>query len=129
MKSLLDTKWCYNPAWGLDDDEHQAIWQDDRLTMKSKGLFGYMKTKKSNYDFACARIAKDMRDAVDSVKSAMRELETFGYLNRTKLGNGRVVHDLSGNAYVGIEPKLEKSPLDRYNVLMHAEDSLYPQPR
>lgn len=130
MKSLLKTtRWLYNPEWSLEDDEHQAIWQDDRLTMKSKGLFGYMNTKPSCYDFACKRISNEMRDAVDSVKSAMKELETFGYLNRTKLGNGRVIHDLSGNAYVGIEPKIERSSIDRYDVLMVVEDSLYPQPK
>ena len=131
MKSLLNgkTKWRYNPAWSLEDDEHQAIWQDDRLTMKSKGLFGYMSTKPSCYDFACKRISNEMRDAVKSVVSAMKELETFGYLNRTKLGNGRVIHDLSGNAYVGIEPKIEPSPLERCNIIMHVEDPLYPQPR
>lgn len=127
MKSLLNnkTKWRYNPAWAFADDESQTIWHDDRLSMKAKGLFGYMNTKPSTYDFACKRIANDMRDAVKSVVSAMKELENLGYLNRLKLGNGRLLHDISGNAYVGIEPKIEPSPLARHDIIMHVEDSLY----
>jgi hypothetical protein len=66
-----------------------------------------------------------MRDAVKSVVSAMKELENLGYLNRLKLGNGRLLHDISGNAYVGIEPKIEPSPLARHDIIMHVEDSLY----
>ena len=131
MKSLLNdkTKWRYNPAWAFDDDDSQAIWHDDRLSMKAKGLFGYMNTKPTTYDFACKRIANDMRDSVPTVKSAMRELENLGYLNRLKLGNGRLLHDISGNAYVGIEPKIEPSPIARHDIIMHVEDSLYPQPK
>ena len=127
MKSLLNnkTKWRYNPTWAFADDEGQAIWHDDRLSMKAKGLFGYMNTKPSTYDFACKRIANDMRDAVKSVVSAMKELENLGYLNRLKLGNGRLLHDISGNAYVGIEPKIEPSPLARHDIIMNVEDSLY----
>ena len=125
---ILNTRWSYNPTWSLEDDERQGIWQDDRLSMKAKGLFGYMKTKPSNYDFACKRISNDMRDSMNTIKSAMRELEQFGYLNRMKLGNGRLLHSFSGDAYVGIEPKVERSSIDRYEVLMVVEDSLYPQP-
>jgi hypothetical protein len=126
MKSLLNkTRWRYNPVCAFNNDEIQTIWHDERLSMKAKGLFGYMNTKPSTYDFACKRIANDMRDAVKSVVSAMKELENLGYLNRLKLGNGRLLHDISGNAYVGIEPKVQRSPLDRHDIIMHVEDSLY----
>jgi hypothetical protein len=55
----------------------------------------------------------------------MKELEGFGYLDRVKLGSGRLVHTISSSPYIGIEPKIEKSSLDRYDIIMHVEDSLY----
>jgi len=70
-----------------------------------------------------------MRDSIDAVQSAMRELEGLGYLNRMKLGSGRLVHTLSASPYIGIEPQIDKSPLDRHEVIMYVEDSLYQQPK
>jgi hypothetical protein len=130
MKSLLNkTRWNYNPEWLLDDDHAEAIWRDSSITMKAKGLFAYMKTKPYNWDFSCKRIASEMRDSLNTVQNAMKELEDFGYLNRMKLGSGRLIHTLSAAPYIGVEPQFEKSPLERFNVIMHVEDSLYPQPR
>jgi hypothetical protein len=93
--------------------------------MKAKGLFGYMKTKPANWDFSCKRISMEMRDSVDAIRAAMKELERFGYLDRIKLGSGRLVHTISSSPYIGIEPKIEKSSLDSYEIIMHVEDSLY----
>lgn len=130
MKSLLTkTRWNYNPEWLLDDNHAEAIWRDSSITMKAKGLFAYMKTKPPLWDFSCKRIASEMRDSIDAVQTAMKELEGFGYLNRMKLGSGRLIHTLSSAPYIGVEPKTEPSPLERFNVTMCVEDSLYPQPR
>ena len=120
MKSLLNgkTKWRYNPAWTLEDEEHEQIWNDSSVHMKTKGLYGYMKTKPWNWDFSCARIAEDMADSVPTVKKAMRELEQHGYLRRTKLASGRVAHALATHPYVGIETEVQKSPLANYEVVL-----------
>jgi len=67
----------------------------------------------------------EMRDSVDAIRAAMKELEGFGYLDRVKLGSGRLVHTISPSPYIGIEPKIEKSSLDSYEIIMHVEDSLY----
>ena len=130
MKSLLDNAdWSFNPAWSLDDDHEEAIWRDSSITMKAKGLFAYMKTKPPLWDFSCKRIASEMRDSLNTVQKAMKELEDFGYLNRMKLGSGRLNHTLSAAPYIGIEPEIGRSPLERCNILLYVEDSLYPQPR
>jgi hypothetical protein len=55
----------------------------------------------------------------------MKELEGFGYLDRVKLGSGRLIHTISSSPYIGIEPEIEKSSLDRYDIIMNVEDSLY----
>ena len=128
MRSLLSkTRWSYNPEWIINDDHAEAIWRDSSISMKAKGLFAYMKTKPFNWDFSCKRIASEMRDSVDAVQTAMKELEGFGYLNRMKLGSGRLNHTLSASPYIGIEPEIEKSELDRWDIIMHVEDSLYPR--
>jgi len=125
MKSLLDaTEWRYNPAWLLDDDHEESIWRDSNITMKAKGLFAYMKTKPPLWDFSCKRIASEMRDSLNTVQAAMKELEDFGYLNRMKLGSGRLNHTLSAAPYIGIEPEIGRSPLDGCIIIMHVEDSL-----
>jgi hypothetical protein len=130
MKSLLNnTRWSYNPEWQLDDDQEEAIWRDSSVSMKAKGLFAYMKTKPPQWDFSCKRISAEMRDSIDAVQTAMRELESFGYLNRIKLGSGRLIHILSASPYIGIEPQIEPSENSKCEVIMHVEDSLYPQPR
>jgi hypothetical protein len=123
--NILNGKWLYNPAWSLDDDTEESIWQDSEISMKAKGLFGYMRSKPSNWDFSCKRIAEEMRDSMKPIQLAMKELEEFGYLNRHKLGNGRLAHTISASPYIGIEPEIERSSLDRYDIIMHVEDSLY----
>ena len=93
--------------------------------MEAKGLFGDMLNKPSTGDFSCKRISGEMRDSIDAVQTAMKELEGFGYLDRVKLGSGRLIHTISSSPYIGIEPEIEKSSLDRYGIIMHVEDSLY----
>lgn len=122
MKSLLDgkTEWRYNPKWNLEGEE-EAIWGDERLSFKAKGVWGYMRSKPPMWDFSAARMASESRDERKSVLGAMKELEGFGYLSRMKLGNGRVVYVLSGNSYVGVEPDVGKSPL--YGAEVSIEES------
>ena len=95
MKSLLDgtTEWKYN-ADEVDADSISSIWEDDRVSFKAKGVWGYMMGKGKGWDFCADRIAKDSMDGRKSVLSAIKELESVGYLSRSKLGNGRVVYQL-----------------------------------
>ena len=123
--NILNGKWLYNPAWSLDDDTEESIWQDSEISMKAKGLFGYMRNKPSNWDFSCKRISEEMRDSMKPIQLAMKELEGRGYLSRHKLGNGRLTHTTSASPYIGVEPRIERSPLDGYDILMNVEDSLY----
>ena len=115
MKSLLDKiEWRYNPEWSLMEEE-EAIWRDDRLSLKAKGIWAYMKSKPGNWDFSAKRIATESRDETKSVQRGMKELEECGYLSKRKLGNGRVHYTLVPESYVGIEPRLDKSSLDDSN--------------
>jgi hypothetical protein len=115
MKSLLDgVEWRYNPKWSLMEDG-EGIWGDDRLSLKAKGIWAYMKSKPAIWDFSAKRIAMDNKDETKSVQRGMRELENCGYLSKRKLGNGRVEYRLAEESYIGAEPKIDRSSLeDRY---------------
>ena len=126
MRDILKGKWLYNPAWSIDDsDTDESIWADSAVSMKAKGLFGYMRSKPANWDFSCKRIAGDMRDSTKPIQLAMKELEGRGYLSRHKLGNGRLTHTTSASPYIGVEPRIERSHLEGHDIIMHVEDSLY----
>ena len=115
MRSLLDKiEWRYNPEWSLMEEEEE-IWGDDRLSLKAKGLWAYMKSKPGNWDFSAKRIAMESRDETKSVQRGMKELEECGYLSKRKLGNGRVHYTLVTESYIGVEPRLDKSSLDDSN--------------
>ena len=115
MKSLLDgVEWRYNPAWSLMEDG-EGIWEDDRLSLKAKGIWAYMKSKPANWDFSAKRIAMDNKDETKSVQRGMRELESCGYLSKRKLSNGRIQYRLAEESFIGAEPKIDRSSLeDRY---------------
>jgi hypothetical protein len=113
MKTLLekDVKWNYNPAWSLDVASRQ-VWDSAVLGFKAKGVWGYMSSKPRGWKFSAERIANDSSDGRKSVLAAMQQLVDAGYLNRSKDGTGRMTYVISDEAYVGIEPRVELSPLE-----------------
>ena len=115
MRSLLDgVEWKHNPVWSLMEDGEE-IWGDNRLSLKAKGIWAYMKSKPANWDFSAKRIAADNKDETKSVQRGMKELEDCGYLSKRKLSSGRVHYTLSPESYIGIEPRIDKSSLDDSN--------------
>lgn len=66
-----------------------SIFKDDRISLKAKGLFCYMLSKKDGWSFSSERIALDNNDGRESVRSGLRELESTGYLKRLKINDGK----------------------------------------
>lgn len=60
------------------------IINDEKISLKAKGLYLYLISKPDNWAFSADRIAKESKDGEDSVKSALKELEKHGYLVRTQ---------------------------------------------
>ena len=118
MTLLEKTEWRYNPKWSLDDMLESPLWADDRLSLKSKGLWSYMKSKPYGWDFAASRMASECKDEIKSVQRGLRELESCGYLERKKLGSGRVNYFLVDNPWIGVEPLIERSSIALYGVLI-----------
>lgn len=67
-----------------------CVLNDNTLSFGAKGMFAYIASKPSGWDFSSERIVSDTSDGLRSVQSILRELEGAGYLRREKLPNGRV---------------------------------------
>lgn len=66
------------------------IFEDENLSLKAKGLFGYMWTKSNDWNFYVTELVKHSKAGRDQVMNALDELEANGYLlrsrNRNELG-------------------------------------------
>lgn len=83
-----------------------------------------MQSKPRGWSFSSDRIAAESSDGRRVVLNCLNELIANGYISRKKHGDGRVHYKLSAEAYVGIEPKIDKSPFDGFEVNMK-HDSFY----
>lgn len=54
----------------------------EALSLKAKGLYVLIQSKPDNWSFSALRISKQNKDGIDSIKSALKELELAGYLKR-----------------------------------------------
>lgn len=86
------------------------VLNDKNLSWKAKGLYAYLFSKPDDWDFSAHRIKMDSANGRDSVLSALKELEQKGYLERNKLGNGRVEYHLKFN--LSVNPSTENPTLD-----------------
>lgn len=59
----------------------------DLISLKAKGLFAYIQSKPDGWDFSAERIANHIKEGLQSVSSALKELEQTGYLIRQKRQN------------------------------------------
>lgn len=59
--------------------------QDKRLSLKAKGLLSYMLSLPDDWDYSLKGLTTGCRDGIDSVRSAVHELEDGGYLCRSKV--------------------------------------------
>ena len=81
--------------------------QDKRLSLKAKGLLSYMLSLPDDWDYSLKGLTTGCRDGIDSVRSAVHELEDGGYLCRSKVrdARGRII-DYN---YVGKQPQTTKA--------------------
>ena len=63
--------------------------QDKRLSLKAKGLLSYMLSLPDDWDYSLKWLTTGCRDGIDSVRSAVHELEDGGYLCRSKVRDAR----------------------------------------
>lgn len=59
--------------------------KEKKMSLKAKGLLSMMLSLPDDWDYSIAGLATLSKDGKDSVMSALKELEAFGYLIRTRL--------------------------------------------
>jgi len=66
--------------------------RDVELSLKAKGLLSLMLSLPEDWDYTTKGLARICKDGVDSITSALKELENHGYLTRqrTRYENGRL---------------------------------------
>jgi hypothetical protein len=64
-----------------------AVFRDTRLSAKAMGIFGNISTHRDGWGVSAESISSQMRDGVAAVKAGLRELEEYGYLQRTRRRN------------------------------------------
>lgn len=67
--------------------------QDRTLSLKAKGLLSYMLSLPDDWDYSLKGLTVGCKDGIDSVRSTVHELETKGYLCRSKVRDprGRII--------------------------------------
>ena len=59
--------------------------KDMNLSLKAKGLMSFMLSLPDTWDYSIAGLAKINKDGIDSVRSALKELEKHGYLTINRI--------------------------------------------
>ena len=63
--------------------------RDKSLSLKAKGLLSLMLSLPEDWDYTTKGLAQICRDGVDSIRSAVQELEQRGYVVRQRIRNGK----------------------------------------
>lgn len=63
--------------------------REKEMSLKAKGLLSLMLSLPDEWDYSIAGLVTLSKDGKDSVMNALKELEDFGYLRRTKLINSK----------------------------------------
>ncbi|WP_329046845.1 hypothetical protein [Streptomyces sp. NBC_01422] len=66
---------------------HNALFRDRRLSFKAKGIFGLISTHRDGFGVSQAAISSFSTDGIAAVGSGLKELISFGYLQRERKRN------------------------------------------
>ena len=83
---------------------------DPNISLKAKGLYGYIQSKPDWWAFSSERITKDTKDWTDSIRAGLIELEEFWYLKREKTKNEKWHWDTDYILYEKPQKKQRSEP-------------------
>ncbi|AUB61928.1 DNA-binding protein [Bacillus cereus] len=94
--------------------------RDERLSWKAKGILAYILTLPDDWIFYREELATHAKDGLDSLRSGMKELKEYGYLQRIPIRNDKnkivswetVIHEVPQvEPLVGFPP-VEEPPME-----------------
>ena len=95
-----------------------GILRDKRLSLKTKGLFAVLASLPPNWDYNISGLAVTCNVGRDAIRTALNELETAGYLERSQehgvqgkfSGCIYVIHEVSKHPLETADPPLSGFP-------------------
>lgn len=84
---------------------YRSVAQDDRLTLKARGLFLLMQSLPENWTYTISGLAAKAGTGKDQIRAALRELERVGYLIKDQ------AHDPSGKFTGNVFILQDEAPL------------------
>lgn len=69
-----------------------SLLNNKNISLKAKGLYGYIQSKPNNWNFSVRNIASQLKEGESSINAGLRELEKIGYLERLKYQNDKTGH-------------------------------------
>ena len=90
--------------------------KDRRLSYKSKGLLSVILSLPPDWDYTITGLSVIAADGIDSVKTAIKELEQYGYVSRTQLRDER--GRMAQNEY-----RVYENPTDNPDYVSTEQDS------
>lgn len=90
--------------------------KDRRLSYKSKGLLSVILSLPPDWDYTITGLSVIAADGIDSVKTAIKELEQYGYVSRTQLRDER--GRMAQNEY-----RVYENPADNPDYVSTEQDS------
>ena len=91
------------------------------LSLRSKGLLSFMLSLPEDWDYSLKGLATLNKEGIDAIRSAINELEAFGYIERSRVRNEKgqlgeneyIIHELPISPEPKqTEPTLENPTLD-----------------
>lgn len=98
-----------------------AILNDKNLSLKAKGLWVYINGKPEGWQFSAERIAAQNGDGTKAVISAIKELESAGFLVRERQPSGRVIYSLLPKKSFSQKGKVPKRQNDKIGKISNKD--------
>lgn len=107
-----------------------ALFQNKKISLKAKGLLGYMLSLPSDWDYTIEGLTKSLLEGKASIQTTLNELEKVGYLERIRTReNGRFKVDY----VIHSRPKKVEKNDSPQPIIGHGENDLtatdLPQPK
>jgi hypothetical protein len=90
-----------------------SILNSNEISLKAKGLYGYLQSKPSGWRFSVSRIASQCKEGKSAIREALKELESVGLLVRKPVRKSNGFWD--GYAYILFEKSVVRKSDDGFS--------------